>query len=133
MLDLGVYMNITPEVIEAIITGLIIGLGMVIYRVYQHQTQQPDPAPQSSEQPNGNGFRVAMETVKDSHATSVELLHEQIDHMQNHVEELEQHLTEKDTIRDRLQELLLAQGILTNDEGYVISYRAEIEKRKNPI
>lgn len=121
-------MNLTPDIIEAIITGLIIGLGMVVYRVYQHQTQKSDilPAQNPPNQPSGNGFRVAMETVKDSHATSVELLHEQIDHMQNHVAELEHQHSDKEAIIDRLQELLLAQGILTNDEGAVISYRAEV-------
>ncbi len=115
------------EIIEAIITGLVIGIGMVVYRVYQYQTKNSDvPLQQPSEQPSGNGFRVAMETVKDSHATSVELLHEQIDHMQNHVAELEQQHTDKDTVIDRLQELLLAQGIVTNDDGFVISYRTEV-------
>jgi hypothetical protein len=117
------------EIIEAIITGLVIGIGMVIYRVYQYQTKIDDTLLQNTpDQPTGNGFRVAMETVKDSHATSVELLHEQIDHMQQHVKELEQQHTDKDTVINRLQELLLAQGIVTNDDGFVISYRAEVNE-----
>jgi TolA-binding protein len=111
------------EIIEAIITGLVIGIGMVVYRVYQYQTKNDDTLlPNTPDQPTGN----AMETVKDSHATSVELLHEQIDHMQQHVKELEQQHTDKDTVIDRLQELLLAQRIVTNDDGFVISNRAEV-------
>jgi len=71
-------MNLTPEIIEAIITGLIIGLGMVIYRVYQHQTKdKTEHTPPVSEQreSNGNGFRVAMESVREAYGTNVELLH----------------------------------------------------------
>jgi len=120
-------MNFTPDIIEAIITGLIIGLGMVVYRVYQYQTQDKEGVSNNtSDQPSGNGFRVAMETVKDSHAASVKLLHEHIDHMEKHVKELEQEDIDKDAVIDRLQELLLAQGIITNEDGYVISYRSSL-------
>ena len=117
-------MKLTPEVIEAIIAGLILGLGMVIYRIYQYQTKDSDhESPRQQDAVSSNGFRVAMETVKEAHSASVELLHEQIDHMETHVIMLEQQNIAKDAIIDRLQELLLAQGIITNEEEYVISNR----------
>ena len=110
-------MNPTPEIIEAIITGLIIGLGMVAYRVYQYQTSDEEDHPSTGKmESNGNGFRVAMESVRDAYGTNVELLHEQI-------YELEKELVAKDLIIERLQDLLLARGIVVSDEGHVISYQ----------
>ena len=108
-------MNPTPEIIEAVITGLIIGLGMVIYRVYQHQFQgEDDTSTQTPTSPtNGNGFRVAMESVREAYGTNVELLHEQI-------YDLEKELARKEDIIQRLNNLLLSKGILVDGDGHVL-------------
>ena len=113
-------MNLTPEIIEAIFTGLIIGLGVAIYRVYQYQTQDSNHK-LSTDSLSGNGFRVAMESVKEAHQTSVELLHEQIDHMEAHLDKLELTNAHQTEIIDRLEELLLARGVFVDEQGRVVA------------
>lgn len=118
-------MNFTPEIIEAIFTGIILGLGMAVYRVYQHQTKDNDLVEKKQEESSGNGFRVAMESVKEAYGINVELLHRQIDQVEAHVIKLEEQNMTKDEVIDRLQELLRANGIIVNDEGQIVSYRSE--------
>ncbi|GEM_PF-6957917 len=117
-------MNLTPEIIEATITGLIIGLGMVVYRVYQHHSKDDiEPSQSTQTESNGNGFRVAMESVREAYGTNVELLHTQL-------YELEKELTEKEAAIERLQNILLAKGVMVDETGQVFTSASnEIEAK----
>lgn len=115
-------MNPSPEIVEAIIAGVIIGIGMLIYRVAQNYlNNHQDHVSSLSEASSNNGFRVALESVKEAHQLSVVLLHEHINHMESHLEELEVANFQQAGVIDRLQGLLLAQGIFVDEQGRVIA------------
>ena len=108
----------SPEIIQAIVTGAIIGIGMVLLRVSRRQnvdakqsetlnkvSKTPPEVRLSSTNNNSgtNGFKVAMESVRESHQLSVAVLREQVEDLQVQVNALRSRELELEHLRQENQ------------------------------